>query len=106
YWQTAASLRLPLLGEPDAPPAADAFPDSDAAVRDVLALIRARTDDDFSAYKRSTILRRIARRMQVNQVTELPRYLEVLRDRPSEVRALVRDFMISVTQFFRDPGAF
>ena len=43
-----------------------------AALRDVLVFLRTRTGRDFSYYKRATILRRIARRMQVNGVDDLP----------------------------------
>ena len=38
----------------------------EAAFREVLVFLRTRTGRDFSYYKRATILRRIARRMQVN----------------------------------------
>ena len=39
---------------------------SESVLRDVLTFLRMRTARDFSYYKRATILRRIARRMQVN----------------------------------------
>lgn len=71
-------------------------------LREVLALVRARTGNDFSQYKRPTILRRIARRMQVNEVHNFSDYLHVLRERPQEITALLRDFLITVTSFFRD----
>ena len=68
--------------------------------------MRARTDRDFSRYKRSTVLRRLARRMQLNYVEDLPSYLERLRERPDEVRALADDLLITVTHFFRDAEVF
>src|SRR5690242_11061224 len=68
--------------------------------------ICARTDRDFSRYKRSTILRRIARRMQLNYLEDLQSYLDRLRQQPDEVRALADDFLITVTHFFRDPEVF
>lgn len=72
----------------------------------VFAQIRARTERDFSRYKRSTILRRIARRMQINHIETLPAYLDRLRENGDEVRALADDLLITVTNFFRDPEVF
>ncbi|MBV8173193.1 MAG: histidine kinase, partial [Verrucomicrobia bacterium] len=80
--------------------------DADVALRDTLAFLRVRTGHDFSDYKRGTILRRIARRMQVNGIQELPPYLAFVRTHPSEVGALLQDLLISVTNFFRDRQAF
>jgi len=78
----------------------------EAALRDVLAFLHARTGRDFSYYKRATIVRRIARRMQVNEVEQLSEYLAYLRTHPGESGALLQDLLISVTNFFRDPAAF
>ena len=72
----------------------------------MLAFLRTRTGRDFSYYKRATILRRIARRMQVNGVEDLPAYLAFLRTHPGEASALLQDLLISVTNFFRDHDAF
>src|SRR5215831_16896245 len=72
----------------------------------VFAQLRARTDRDFSRYKRSTVLRRVARRMQLNYLEDLSAYLDKLRERPEEVRALADDLLITVTHFFRDPEVF
>jgi two-component system CheB/CheR fusion protein len=80
--------------------------DEEAGLRDVLNFLRTRTGRDFSAYKRATVVRRIARRMQVNAVADLPGYLDCLRTQPGEAAALLQDLLISVTNFFRDPGCF
>jgi two-component system, chemotaxis family, CheB/CheR fusion protein len=72
----------------------------------VFALLRTRTGREFNRYKPSTIMRRIARRMQLHQVIELPDYLEMLRHQPEEVRALADDLLITVTNFFRDVDVF
>jgi two-component system CheB/CheR fusion protein len=79
---------------------------SEAMLREVLTFLRTRTGRDFSCYKRATILRRIGRRMQVNDVDDLPAYLACLRTRPGESAALLQDLLISVTNFFRDPECF
>lgn len=75
-------------------------------LRRILAFLRVRTSHDFSKYKRSTVLRRIARRMQVTRTNELKEYHEFLRETPEEAQALLGDLLISVTTFFRDPEAF
>jgi len=75
-------------------------------VLDILALLRQRTGHDFSHYKRPTLLRRIARRLQVHQVPNLTAYVSFLREHPDESPALLRDLLITVTNFFRDHEAF
>lgn len=72
----------------------------------VFAHLRTRTGHDFSEYKRSTIMRRIGRRMQVHQLEELSDYLELLRDNRGEVMELFDELLITVTEFFRDAGIF
>jgi two-component system CheB/CheR fusion protein len=72
----------------------------------IIAHLRTRTGHDFAKYKRSTVVRRIARRMQVNRTDELKAYYQLLRDSPNEVQALLSDLLISVTSFFRDQEAF
>ncbi|HMQ56872.1 MAG TPA: chemotaxis protein CheB, partial [Anaerolineae bacterium] len=80
--------------------------DERQGLQKVFAQIRARTGRDFSRYKRSTVLRRVSRRMQLAQVEELEQYLTLLRSRPEEVGALADDLLITVTDFFRDPAVF
>jgi two-component system, chemotaxis family, CheB/CheR fusion protein len=75
-------------------------------VRRILAYVCARTGHDFSQYKKSTVLRRIARRTQVTRREQLADYFAFLRDNVEEVQALFGDLLISVTTFFRDPKAF
>ncbi len=80
--------------------------EKEAALRDVLAFLHMRTGRDFSCYKRATIVRRIARRMHVNGLADLPGYLDCLRTHAGEAGALLQDLLISVTNFFRDPDSF
>ena len=75
----------------------------DQALRNLLDLIWKRTGHDFSKYKRSTVLRRLSRRMQLVHQLTIPAYLQYLRAEPGEVKALFDDLLISVTTFFRDP---
>jgi two-component system, chemotaxis family, CheB/CheR fusion protein len=80
--------------------------DTEAQLAPIFALLRAKTGHDFSLYKRSTVLRRLERRLRFNGAATLEDYLPVLRASETEVRALLRDLLISVSSFFRDPDAF
>src|SRR5262249_18051035 len=75
-------------------------------LRRILSHLRVRTGHDFTKYKQSTVVRRIARRMQVSRTETHQEYYEFLRDNAEEVQALLGDLLISVTTFFRDPEAF
>lgn len=68
--------------------------------------LRHRLGHDFSQYKRSTMLRRIHRRMQVIGAATAEAYLERLASDPIEAELLFRDLLINVTCFFRDAEAF
>ena len=81
-----------------------------AAVEDVLArvleLLQTQSKFDFLAYRKRMLLRRIQRRMGLNQLERLPDYLSLLREQPEELERLSKDLLISVTSFFRDPQMF
>jgi two-component system CheB/CheR fusion protein len=61
---------------------------------------------DFTHYKRSTIQRRLGRRMALHPIEGLGAYAELLEDTPRELQALSQDLLIRVTNFFRDPETF
>jgi two-component system, chemotaxis family, CheB/CheR fusion protein len=71
----------------------------------VFILLRAHTGNDFSLYKRSTIFRRIERRMSLHQIEKLASYVRYLRENPRELELLFKELLIGVTNFFRDPPA-
>jgi len=75
------------------------------ALREVLDLLRRRTGHDFAKYKRNTVLRRVARRMQLNHAPRIADYAAYLGDNVEEIQALFQDLLITVTTFFRDPEA-
>ena len=76
------------------------------AMQRILSQLRVRTGHDFSNYKKSTVRRRIARRMQVQRAATMADYLAILRENAAEAQALFADLLISVTTFFRDSAAF
>jgi len=75
------------------------------ALEKIFILLRAHTGNDFSLYKRSTIYRRIERRMSLHQIDKLANYVRFLRENPREVELLFKELLIGVTNFFRDPPA-
>lgn len=108
-WANARAIKLPCAMEDL--PAQAAITGKDArqaeqAMREILICLRTRTGHDFRPYKRATVLRRIERRMQVNQVSTLPDYRDYLQANAAETPALLSDMLIGVTNFFRDREAF
>ncbi len=98
--------RLPELVAAGGVPAVRLAESDEETVRRILSHIRVRTGHDFSKYKKSTVLRRIARRMQVQRAPTFAAYLSILRETSEEAQALFTDLLISVTTFFRDATAF
>jgi two-component system, chemotaxis family, CheB/CheR fusion protein len=87
--------------------------DSDVAHGDIATnlkticeLLHTEIGHDFSQYKEKTLLRRIQRRMLVVQAENVTEYIDHLRQHPNEHELLFREFLIGVTEFFRDPVAF
>lgn len=80
--------------------------DIDRTSEEIYGILRARSGHDFSGYKTKTFIRRVKRRMQLNQMKSMAGYIDLLRKDPREVTALFRDLLINVTNFFRDPEAF
>jgi two-component system CheB/CheR fusion protein len=60
---------------------------------------------DFTGYKRPSLMRRVARRMQVLALDDFERYVEYLEVHPDEFAQLFNTILINVTSFFRDEAA-
>ncbi|MFZ4524149.1 MAG: chemotaxis protein CheB [Chlorobium sp.] len=71
----------------------------------VVILLRVQTGQDFSLYKKSTIYRRIERRMGIHQIERIADYVRFLQENPHETDLLFKELLIGVTSFFRDPAA-
>ena len=72
----------------------------------ILSLLRIRKGPDFTYYKKTTIGRRILRRMALNKIEEPAAYLKYLRENKQELDVLFQDLLIPVTEFFRDHKVF
>jgi two-component system CheB/CheR fusion protein len=75
-------------------------------IQKIFILLRNRTGHDLSAYKPTTIKRRIARRMNIHQIKNPNNYVQFLQKNPVELDKLFRELLINVTNFFRDADAF
>ncbi|MBI5658648.1 MAG: SAM-dependent methyltransferase, partial [Nitrosomonadales bacterium] len=72
----------------------------------ILMRLRSGTGHDFSLYKKSTIGRRIERRMLQHNLSDTEVYARYLKEHPAEVKSLFKELLINVTSFFRDAEAF
>jgi len=71
---------------------------------DIVARLNRHSGRNFSDYKRSTLLRRIERRLAVHSLTSLADYLRLIDAHPAELELLAKELLIGVTGFFRDPA--
>jgi len=69
----------------------------------VLSLLRERFGTDFSGYRPATLQRRLQRRILATGQAGLPSYLKLARKDVDETRRLHSEFLIKVSEFFRDP---
>jgi two-component system, chemotaxis family, CheB/CheR fusion protein len=70
----------------------------------VVILLRSQTGHDFSLYKKSTISRRVERRMGLHKIKKITDYVRYLRENSQESNLLFKELLIGVTSFFRDPA--
>jgi len=99
-----SSKRLHLTSDKDAKKVAEEI-HADESLREILTVLRVRTGHDFSNYKTPTLIRRIARHLQIHNLEDIPSYLEFLRAHPDEISSLLKNLLINVTSFFRDKEA-
>ena len=69
-------------------------------------LVRSAFGNDLTRYKPSTLERRIERRMTLHRMGNLEEYVKYVQSNSDELRALYKDMLITVTNFFRDHEPF
>ncbi|MDB5228052.1 MAG: chemotaxis protein [Bacteroidota bacterium] len=79
---------------------------SEFILRDILLKIRNAINLDFSYYKRPTLFRRLAKRMSELSKLHIQDYHDYLDEHPEEIHIISQDFLINVSNFFRDQEAF
>jgi two-component system CheB/CheR fusion protein len=100
--RVAGAMASPQEPEVSTPPPLE----DEAQIKNIFRLLRTASGVDFTHYKRTTIERRLIRRMAVHQIESLANYANFLQENPGEVQALFQDLLIRVTDFFRDPEMF
>ncbi|HKK40476.1 MAG TPA: CheR family methyltransferase [Cryomorphaceae bacterium] len=80
--------------------------DTQKTLDQIFSLIKRKTGRDFKRYKTTTVLRRLERRMQLHHIDDLKVYFEKLKNDSDELVALSDEFLINVTNFFRDKQVF
>src|SRR3954469_3726142 len=68
----------------------------------ILEYLRQARGFDFTAYKRTSLMRRVRKRMQVVNIDDFDAYLDRLQVDAAEFGALFNTILINVTSFFRD----
>ena len=79
---------------------------NEALLDEIFTFVHQQSGNDFNLYKTPTIIRRIGRRMNENNIKSLDAYVDFLKENTGEVKILGQDFLIGVTKFFRDTAAF
>jgi len=92
---------LPRIGKSDLPLAEK----DESALEKIVILLRSRTRHDFTMYRRSTLYRRVERRMGIHRLSKIANYVRYLQENPQELDILFKELLIGVTRFFRDPAA-
>ena len=75
---------------------------TDATLEVLLGFVKETRGFDFTGYKRSSLARRIRKRMSDLSVTSFADYRDLLETDADEFRALFNTILINVTSFFRD----
>jgi two-component system CheB/CheR fusion protein len=81
------------------------MPEAEREFETLLDYLKHRRGCDLTGYKRSTLTRRFARRMQEIKIDNYRDYLHYLQRHPDECIALLDTVFINVTNFFRDSEA-
>lgn len=81
---------------------ASVFREAEDVFRELLDLVSGKAEIDFKLYKEPTLKRRIARRMALAGHSTLKDYVDQVRDDSAELNVLHREFLVGVTNFFRD----
>ncbi|HEX2189323.1 MAG TPA: CheR family methyltransferase [Longimicrobiaceae bacterium] len=80
-------------------------PQTDPEFETLLEFVRDERGFDFTGYKRSSLTRRVIKRMAEVGVEGFAEYRDFLARHPGEFTALFNTILINVTSFWRDPDA-
>jgi two-component system, chemotaxis family, CheB/CheR fusion protein len=80
-------------------------PPANGELEALLEYLNERRNFDFRGYKRASLARRIFKRMQMINVDDYQRYVEILEANPGEFAELFNTILINVTSLMRDKDA-
>jgi two-component system, chemotaxis family, CheB/CheR fusion protein len=79
---------------------------ADTLLRQITSDLERNTRQSFSVYRRAKMLKRVRRRMQLQHVTDVRDYLDILGRKNQEATALAEDLVLVPTEFFGDLDTF
>ncbi|MEH2425650.1 MAG: CheR family methyltransferase [Nostoc sp.] len=79
--------------------------EKDLEFENLLTYLRQSRGFDFTGYKRSTLMRRVSKRIDLLSIENFVDYLDYLEVHPEEFNYLFNTILINVTAFFRDLSA-
>ena len=82
------------------------YRDVESALPDILGTLEDFGKSSFHHYKQGTLIRRILRRMILKHISSVEEFTALLKGSEQERKEIVQDFLIGVTEFFRNPDAF
>ncbi len=82
------------------------LPEVTESLEKILRMIKSFAGYDFLSYKRPTLFRRTAKRMNITKNRTIDEYINYLYEDSEEKFILANEFLIGVTKFFRDREAF
>ncbi|HEV2832511.1 MAG TPA: CheR family methyltransferase [Hanamia sp.] len=94
-------IKSPYISQPE-----EILKDKESELNEVFNILHTKRNIDFSAYKQTTIYRRILRRIALHKLKRIEDYISLLKTNDAEISLLYNDLLINVTSFFRDPNVF
>lgn len=88
------------------PASPDGIMNSEESLDRILKIIKSYIGYDFFSYKKPTLFRRTAKRINITKCKTVENYIDYLYDNPEEKFLLTQEYLIGVTKFFRDSEAF
>lgn len=73
---------------------------------EILTLVGKQVGVNFLEYRKTTLYRRIEKRMFLTNKKKIQSYAKLIQDDSTEITRLYKEFLIGVTRFFRDKEAF
>ena len=84
----------------------DEYHSNEESLDRILRIVKKHVGYDFFSYKKPTLLRRTAKRINITKCQTVEDYIDYLHDHANEKFLLTQEYLIGVTKFYRDTAAF